>query len=172
DRVHFFASIDVQHRETPSTAIAASAQQIGSDTTGGQDSVGVGIRQVTADRVTDILRTVYGFDPGTWREFQVGNHDKNVFGKITAQLATNSQLEASYNFVDANQDNLIRNSAATGFRDGYELSNSGYNFRTRTNTAKAKWTTTVAGSYANELLLGYQRIRDKRALPSNVPLIF
>src|SRR5206468_744358 len=172
DRVHFFAAIDVQHRETPSTAIAASAQQIGSDTTGGQDSVGVGIRQATADRVTDILRTVYGLDAGTWRELQIGNPDKNIFGKLTAQLGTNSQLEASYNFVDANQDNRTRKSTATGVRDGYQLSNSGYNFRTRTNTAKAKWTTTVAGSHANELLLGYQRIRDKRALASNVPLIF
>ena len=172
DRVHFFAAIDVQHRETPSTAIAASAQQIGSDTTGGKDSVGVGIRQATADTVASILRNVYGFDAGTWRALQIGNPDKNIFGKLTAQLGTNSQLEASYNFVDANQDNLIRNSTATGFRDGYELSNSGYNFRTRTNTAKAKWTSTIAGNNSNELLFGYQRIRDKRALPNTVPLIF
>src|SRR5437879_2248197 len=170
DRLHFFASLDVQHRETP-----WAGQQIGSDTTGGKDSVGVGIRQRTADTVAALLRTYglpYGFVPGTWQAPTLGNPDKNIFGKLTAQLGTNSQLEASYNFVDANQDNLTRNSTATGFRDGYQLSNSGYNFRTRTNTAKAKWTTTVAGSYANELLLGYQRIRDKRALPSNVPLIF
>src|SRR5947207_7536081 len=170
DRLHFFASVDVQHRETP-----WAGQQIGSDTTGGKDSVGVGIRQRTADTVAALLHTYglpYGFVPGTWQAPTLGNPDKNIFGKLTAQLGTNSQLEASYNFVDANQDNLTRNSTATGFRDGYQLSNSGYNFRTRTNTAKAKWTTTVAGSYANELLLGYQRIRDKRALPSNVPLIF
>jgi len=170
DRLHFFASVDVQHRETP-----WAGQQIGSDTTGGKDSVGVGIRQRTADTVAALLRTYglpYGFVPGTWQAPTLGNPDKNIFGKLTAQLGTNSQLEASYNFVDANQDNLTRSSTATGFRDGYQLSNSGYNFRTRTNTAKAKWTTTVAGSYANELLLGYQRIRDKRALPSNVPLIF
>jgi hypothetical protein len=172
DRAHFFASVDVQHRETPSTAIPGSAQQIGSDTTGGKDSIGVGIRQVTAETVESILRNVYGFDPGTWRVRQIGNPDKNIFGKITAQLGTNSQLEASYNFVDANQDNLIRNSTATGFRDGYQLSNSGYNFRTTTNTAKAKWTSTLAGNNSNELLLGYQRIRDKRALPNAVPLIF
>ena len=175
DRLHFFGSVDVQHRETPSTGVAASAQQIGSDTTGGLDSVGVGIRQVTADSVAQLLRDygqAFGFDPGTWQVASLGNPDKNIFGKLTAQLGTNSQLEASYNFVDANQDNLIRNSTATGFRDGYELSNSGYNFRTQTNTAKAKWNTAFAGRYANELLLGYQRIRDKRALASDVPLIF
>ena len=167
DRLHFFAAVDVQHREAP-----WAGQQIGSDTTGGRDSVGVGIRQVTADRVDSILRNVYGFDAGTWQAPTLGNPDKNIFGKLTAQLGTNSQLEASYNFVDANSDVLIRNSTATGFRDGYELSNSGYNFRTQTNTAKTKWTAAVAGHYSNELLLGYQRIRDKRALPNAVPLIF
>jgi hypothetical protein len=167
DRLHFFGSVDVQHREAP-----FFGQQIGSDTTGGLDSVGVGIRQRTADTVAALLRNLYGFDPGTWRAPTIGNPDKNIFGKLTAQLGTNSQLEASYNFVDANQDNLIRNSTATGFRDGYELSNSGYNFRTQTNTAKAKWTSTLKGNNSNELLLGYQRIRDKRALPNAVPLIF
>ena len=167
DRLHFFAAVDVQHREAP-----WAGQQIGSDTTGGRDSVGVGIRQVTADRVDSILRNVYGFDAGTWQAPTLGNPDKNIFGKLTAQLGTNSQLEASYNFVDANSDVLIRNSTATGFRDGYELSSSGYNFRTQTNTAKTKWTAAVAGHYSNELLLGYQRIRDKRALANAVPLIF
>src|SRR5438552_5112386 len=170
DRLHFFASVAVQHRETP-----WAGQQIGSDTTGGKDSVGVGIRQRTADTVAALLRTYglpYGFVPGTWQAPTLGNPDKNIFGKLTAQLGTNSQLEASYNFVDANSDVLIRNSTATGFRDGYELSSSGYNFRTQTNTAKTKWTAAVAGHYSNELLLGYQRIRDKRALPNAVPLIF
>ncbi len=38
DRLHFFASVDVQHREAPFVG-----QQIGSDPTGGNDSIGVGI---------------------------------------------------------------------------------------------------------------------------------
>src|SRR3989454_647261 len=167
DRVHFFLSGDLQHREAP-----FSGQQIGSDPTGGLDSIGVGITQATADRVTQILITNYGFDPGTWRAPTQGNPDKNFFGKITAQLGTSNELEVSNNFVDANTDVLIRNSTATGSRDGYQLSNSGYNFRSKTNTARAKWTATLASRFANELLVGYQRIRDKRELPNRVPLIF
>jgi len=167
DRVQFFLSGDLQHRQAPFTG-----QQIGTDPTGGLDSVGVGITQKTADRVTQILINNYGFDPGTWRAPTQGNPDKNFFGKITAQLGTSNQLELSNNFVDANTDVLIRNSTATGFRDGYQLSSSGYNFRSKTNTARAKWTATLASRFANELLVGYQRIRDKRELPNRVPLIF
>src|SRR3989441_3251071 len=152
DRVHFFLSGDLQHREAP-----FSGQQIGSDPTGGLDSIGVGITQATADRVTQILINNYGFDPGTWRAPTQGNPDKNFFGKITAQLGTNNELEVSNNFVDANTDVLIRNSTATGSRDGYQLSNSGYSFRSKTNTARAKWTATLASRFANELLVRYER---------------
>src|SRR2546426_6940466 len=94
-----------------------------------------------------------------------GIRDYKVTGVQTCALPI-------YNFVDANTDVLIRNSTATGSRDGYQLSNSGYNFRSKTNTARAKWTATLASRFANELLVGYQRIRDKRELPNRVPLIF
>ena len=39
-------------------------------------------------------------------------------------------------------------------------------------TGSSKLTSTIADRYSNELLLGYQRIRDKRNLPNQVPLIF
>src|SRR5437667_6475709 len=45
DRLHFLAAVGVPHREAP-----WAGQQVGSGTAGGRDSVGVGIRQVTADR--------------------------------------------------------------------------------------------------------------------------
>src|SRR3989442_1420452 len=143
-----------------------------SGTPGGLDSVGVGIRQRTADTIATILSKLYGFDAGTWRAPTQGNPDKNIFGKLTAQLGTNSQLELSNNYVDATTDVLIRNSTATGLRHGDQLSNSGYFFGTTTNTSRANWTANVTSRYSNELLLGYQRIRDKRNLPNAVPLIF
>jgi carboxypeptidase family protein/TonB-dependent receptor-like protein len=166
DRVRFFGATDLQSRNAP-----FSGQQIGSNPAGGLDSVGVGITQATADSVQAILRRAYGFDPGSWQSPTLGNPDHNYFGKINAQLAPNSQLELSHNWVDASQDNLIHNSTQTGFRDGYQLSNSGYQFGTITHTTRAKLTQQLSSVYSNELLLGYQTIRDKRQLPNRVPLI-
>ena len=57
DRLQFFGSVDVQHRVAPFTGAV-----IGSDTTGGADSVGIGIRYATATRVQQILLTQYGLD--------------------------------------------------------------------------------------------------------------
>ena len=166
DKALFFGSVDIQARGAPFTG-----QSIGSDSAGGLDSVNVGIRAATADSVTHVLQQQYGFNAGTFQSPTIGNPDKNIFGKLSLQLAENSQVELSYNHVNATQDNLTHNSTATGFRDGYQLSNSGYLFTTHTNTARGKWTV-QAGRLSNEMIAGYQRIRDKRQLPNDVPLIF
>jgi hypothetical protein len=169
DRVQFFLSGDLQARANP-----FGGQAIRTDTTGGADSVGVGIRRVTAERVADILRNnpAYAFDPGSFLNPTIENPDRNFFGKLTTQLATNSQLELSYNYVKASSDVLIRNSTATGFRDGYQLGNSGYVQANITNTVRGKITTQLSGGLSNELLIGHNRIRDHREIANRVPLIF
>ncbi len=167
DKLHYFVAADLKARNAPFGGIT-----IGPDTTGGLDSAGVGIRQVTADRVRQILQTQYGFDPGSWEAPTLNQPDANVFGKLTMQLRANSQLELSHNFVRATDDNLIRNPTATGFRDGYELANSGYVFQSVTNTTRAKWNAAFGTRLSNEMILGYQTVRDHRELPNRVPLIF
>ncbi|HTR21152.1 MAG TPA: TonB-dependent receptor [Gemmatimonadales bacterium] len=173
DRLHFFVSGDFQTRGLPSTSLAPPTSiTIGDDTTGGADSVGVGIRRATADTVQKILQNKYGFDPGNYKAVSLNNPDANVFVKLTGTLATNSRLEVSYNYVNANSDNLTRNPTQTGFRDGYQLSQSGYNIASTTNTVRAIWTAQFGAKYSNELITGYQRVRDNRVLPNDVPLIF
>ena len=167
DRLHFFFVTEVQAREAP-----FSGTSINADTTNGQDSLGVGIRRYTAERVQQIAQSVYNFDPGTWDRPLLDNPDRNIFVKLNAQLATNSQVEVSYNDVNAADDNLTRLPSATGQRDGYQLSLSGYDFTTKTKTLRGKWTTPVGNSLNNELLVAYQTIRDIRELPNDVPLIF
>jgi len=169
DRLQFFVTADLQSRANP-----FGGQAIGADTTGGADSANIGIRRTTAERVAEILRTnpAYGFDPGTFLAPTIENPDRNFFGKLTTQLATNSQLELTYNYVKASSDVLIRNSTATGSRDGYELSNSGYVQANVTNTVRGKVTTQTSGGMSNELLVGYNRIRDHREIANRVPLIF
>jgi len=104
DRVHFFVATDLQSRAAPFNGLT-----IGPNAAGGLDSVGIGIRQVTADSVRHVVTRNFGFDPGTWSAPTLSFPDHNVFGKITAQLATNSTLELSQNVVWASSDNLIHN---------------------------------------------------------------
>ncbi|HEU5170041.1 MAG TPA: carboxypeptidase regulatory-like domain-containing protein, partial [Gemmatimonadales bacterium] len=168
DRVHFFAALDVQEQDAP-----WGGQQIGPDPTNGADSLGIGITQATATRVQEIVQQQYGFDPGDWRQPTLGQPDRDVFGKVTAQLATNSQLEVTYNNVDADRERITRDAlrAAAQDRDGYQLSLSGWTQASSTNTVRGKLLNVFGGKWNNELLVGYQRIRDKRDQAVNVGLI-
>ena len=89
DRVHFFAAVDVQEQDAP-----FGGQQIGPDPTNGADSLGIGITQLTATRVQEIVRDQYGFDPGDWRQPTLGQPDRNLFGKVTAQLGREQPARA------------------------------------------------------------------------------
>jgi carboxypeptidase family protein len=167
DRLQFFGSVDLQHRVAPFTGLV-----IGSNPVGGADSLGIGITYATATRVQQILSSKYGFDPGGVGAPDIRNPDKNIFAKLNGELSPNHHAELSYNYVDASQDVLTHNPTATGFRDGYQLSSSGYLFSTTTNTLRGKISSTLPRGASNELLLGYQRIRDHRDLPNRASLIF
>src|SRR5437762_6151491 len=168
NRVQFFGSVDIQHRVAP-----FSGAVIGTDTTGGADSLGIGIRYTTVTRVQQILQSQYGLNPGSFTAPNIRNPDKNIFAKLNGEISPNHHAELSYNYVDASSDVLTHSTAnATSFRDGYQLSNSGYVFATSTNTLRGKLASTLSHGASNELLVGYQKIRDHRDIASNAPLIF
>ncbi|MBI4503187.1 MAG: carboxypeptidase regulatory-like domain-containing protein [Gemmatimonadetes bacterium] len=169
DKAQFFVSGDFQDRGTP-----FSGTTIGSDTTGGKDSLNIGIRRVTAEAIAAAVQSKLGFDPGTWDRPNLNNPDRNVFAKLTAQAGSSGQVELSTNYVKANNDVLARTSVVNQSSlssTGYQLSNSGYTIANTTSTTRAKWTAPIAGS-SNELLLGYSRIRDHRETVTDIPLIF
>ena len=80
DRVAFFVNAGLARRENPQLV-----PEIGADTTGGRDSLGIGIRHPSVARFQNILRTQYGVNPGSFsagaNEFPV----RNLFAKVTAK---------------------------------------------------------------------------------------
>jgi outer membrane receptor protein involved in Fe transport len=158
NKLQFFGSADIQ-----------SSQQAFFGLEAGEPSLG--ISKVFADRVQSIIVSKYGFDPGgTAPPANLDRPDKNLFGKLTWQAGGSSQLELSYNYVKASQDNFGRSAFTQDFRDGWQLNNSGFKIANTTNTGRAKFSS-LLGSANLEVLLGYQTIRDARKIPNNVPLI-
>ncbi|HET9604901.1 MAG TPA: carboxypeptidase regulatory-like domain-containing protein [Gemmatimonadales bacterium] len=170
DKLQFFLSADLQ---SSSSSFSSSNQLTGDDAT---DIANVGFTLQDAQDFRDVLVNQYGFgDPGDGTAPPIENPDNNLFGKLSWQIAPNSRLEISHNWVDASQDQLIRNPTSPRFssrlRDGYQLSNSGYGQANRTNTTRLKWTTTFGDNFANEFLSGGQWIRDHREIANELPLI-
>ena len=168
DRLHFFASGDFRHDARP----FASAIQC-SGTCAPTDTAGVGITGARFDSVRNILKSLpNGFDPGTFGAPTIPNPETNLFGKLSYELGTNSHVEVSGIFVNANRLNLIHQyTAPFNGRDGYQLSNSGYNFTDHTRTARGKWTAQLSSQLSNELIAAYSSISDVRVLPNKAPLI-
>lgn len=158
DKAHFFVAGDFQDRSTPFFGLEAGEPE-------------TGISVATAERVAGILRTNYGFDPGGVAAPVLAQPDNNLFAKVSWQVADNHLLEISNNYVKTSDDNFARTTRNRVDRDGWMLSNSGYQFQSKTNSTRFKLTSTI-GNGSNELLIAYQTVRDRRASNNNnVPLI-
>jgi hypothetical protein len=170
DKVHFFAAVDLQQRDA---AFSSAFNLTGNDAA---DLANTGFTTATVDRFGSILANTYAItSAGDGSSPELAGPTKNVFGKLTFNTGESSVLDLSYNYSDADRDILIRNPtgvALTGrMRDGWELSNSGYTQSGKVHTGRARWLAEFGAGMSNEFLLGYSVVRDKRALPAEVPLI-
>ena len=171
DLAHFFVSVDLQSKSSP---FGSKFNMTG----GPSDAANAGITSADVDRFKTALAAKGMSDPGSFLAPNIGNPDRNVFAKITTSAIPNSDLEVSYNFVNANSDVITRapftgeTTNAGGLRDGYQLTNADYFFQDYTNTGRAKLTTNWdEGRLSNELLGSFSTIRDARTTPTNFPLV-
>jgi outer membrane receptor protein involved in Fe transport len=142
DRAAFFVDAGIQRRVFPE-----AAPLIGTDTTGGADSAGVGVRYASAIRFGDILRNVYGVEPGDFGAFPLQIPAGNLFGKVTLQLDVNSRLEVSHTYSHS----FPRIAYDRAF-DFYSLTSSVFGLPVTTNATRLTWTAGFGSRYANELV--------------------
>jgi len=93
-RAYFFLAGDIRRTIAPREAVL-----IGSDTTGGADSAGVGIRYPSVVRFQQILKDVYGLDAGENIRRSNNSAGGHLFAKLTVPLGVNQRLEISHDFM-------------------------------------------------------------------------
>jgi Carboxypeptidase regulatory-like domain/TonB dependent receptor len=155
DRVALFVNAALRDEVLPQAVPAPR-----SDTTGGADSAGVGIRYESLARFRDVLLG-YGVDPGTFTAGALRSPSRNLFTKVTAQLGVNSHLGVSHNYGHGNARD------ETGDRDYgfYFLSSSGSENPETINATRLTWTAAFGARFANELILA--RVDDRRTCLPN-----
>jgi hypothetical protein len=160
DRGAFFLDLGLQRDLIPQ-----SVPGIRSDTIGGADSAGVGIRYASAVRFQEILRDNYGVDAGSFAAAPVRQPSRNVFAKVTLQPAVNNRLELSYNYGHGNPE-------FPGFRaayDYYALTSNGNELPGTINAGRLTWTVALGSRLSNELNLAYLRVRERERCLSSSP---
>jgi Carboxypeptidase regulatory-like domain len=137
DRVAFFADVGVQR------FVGARGLSVGTDTTGGADSVDFGVRRADLVRFRDILRSTYQVDPGSFGAAGPHNPSWNALGKITLWPALNHRIELSHNHSEGTLD---------GGYDALQLSSNAKIEPATFNDSRATWTA-AGGGLSNELTL-------------------
>ncbi len=143
DRISFFLSASLQR------AANLRPLSIGTDTIGGADSLGLGVRRATAVRFQDILRNTYHVDPGTIEQTAPENPSGSAFAKVTMWPALNQRIELSHNYARASGRHPGGSS-----EDFYALSSRGIEDLSTVNATRLTWTMSGGGRLANELTLG------------------
>jgi hypothetical protein len=143
NRAFAFTNLEWGRRETPAgwSVDGSSGQAFG--------------RQTEVQRVLDIARTRYGYNPGGLGEHARNTNNNKVFVRGDLNLGRR-QLTVRHNYIDAFNDVGTPSFSRFIFPDQF------YRFNSQTNSTVGQLNSTV-GSLFNEFRTSYQRIRDFRA---------
>jgi outer membrane receptor protein involved in Fe transport len=112
--------------------------------------------QAQADQISAILAS-RGFTTGGYGPYTTKQPSDKIFARFDFNLSENQKLSVHYNYVNAKEDILGDRSGNYFSFDSYL-----YQFRNETNNFVGQLNSTFGNNMANELILGYTTIRDKR----------
>lgn len=119
--------------------------------------------QAEAQRLLDIARARYGYDPGNTDEFIRDTNNNKVFARADFNVRR-SQLTVRHNYVDAFNDVGGQSNVTYKFPDNFFRQHS------KTNSTVGQLNSNF-GSSVNEFRLTYQRIRDFRSFDARFPAV-
>jgi len=150
-KLFYFGNVEIGRKSTPAGAsISGSGVNFG--------------RTAEVDRFLDILKTKYGYDPGSKDEFTRTTNNNKVFVRADMNLSPKHQLTIRHNYVKGMNDIGSPNVSLYIFPDNF------YRMNSTTNSSVGQLNSNF-GTVFNEFRVAYSRIRDFRDNP-NAPKPF
>lgn len=110
-----------------------------------------------AQTITSTLQSRYGYDAGTSGAIDSKTQNNKLFARLDWNINAKNQLTLRHNYIKAFDDNISR--STTQFRFG----NNAYRFNNNQNVSVLELRSSISPSVSNNLIVGYQRIRDFRS---------
>ena len=148
DRLFFFLSGEINRKDAP-TGVSA-----------GGDTPVQFVNAAQAARVADVLRTRYNFEAGTLNDIQIATVSDSYFARMDWNAGSNNQVTLRHNYVDAGRDVPGTRTAAR-----FTFPTSQYQQADETNSTVLQVNSIFGANAYNEARIGYQTIRDQRAVP-------
>ncbi|WP_276499110.1 TonB-dependent receptor [Pontibacter litorisediminis] len=114
------------------------------------------IPSATVQQLADYVMDTYGYDVGSFGAIDRKTESNKIFARLDWNINDNHQFTIRHNFVDAFDDNISRS------RNFVRLGNNAYQFTSVTNSTVAELNSRFGNNIANNLIVGYSRIRDSR----------
>lgn len=147
DKLFYFASVEQNRQDQPADWSITQEEE--------DHETGEFGHLAEAQRFTQILRDVYGYDPIGFGEFIRKTDSDNFFIRFDYNINSNHQLIARHNFVDSNNHSRERGNRDFEFADGF------YQIENETNSTVFQLNSTFGGM-VNEARLNYTTIKDRR----------
>jgi hypothetical protein len=114
-----------------------------------------------------VLINQYGYNPGALADYNLRTNSNLFFGRVDFNASDSTQVTVRYNYVDALSD-----VASTRNVNSYSFENSGYTITDKTNSIVGQVNSVFGADSFNQGRVGYQTIRDSRALPAKFPSVY
>jgi hypothetical protein len=144
DRIHFFVAPEFQRRYEPAVGPYL-----------GQRAQGFPVAEGDVDRFTSILNG-YGIDAGSAGPARNANPLRNIFARVDFAPSVNNRLVLRHNYGRAEDDILARDASLI------RLTSNSHAFTSVKGSTVAQLYTSFESGAGNELIVSYNRIRDRR----------
>jgi len=167
DKLFFFANYETERRSDPGTQYSASVN----------GSTGPNVSQVQAsdlDQLKSFLMSNYGYDPGSYQNYQLASNSDKATVKIDWNISTKHKFTIKYNFLNSLRDVPPSGSGSVGGSIGRSPSQFGlpflgnyYRINNNLNSYIAELNSTFGNNIANKFQIGYSEFRDFRQTPTS-----
>ena len=115
-----------------------------------------------------VLINQYGYNPGGLGDYNQRTNSDLLFGRLDVNATDSNQVTFRYNYVNALQDVNSQNRNSTA----YTFETAGYTITDKTNSGVLQVNSVFGKDSFNQGRVGYQTIRDVRAVPVQFPSIY
>jgi hypothetical protein len=114
-----------------------------------------------------VLTNQYHYNPGGLADYPTKAKSNLAFGRLDFNANDSNQVTVRYNYVDASNDiSSPRN------QNTYSFETAGYTITDKTNSIVGQVNSVFGADSFNQGRVGYQTIRDSRALPVSFPAVY
>ncbi|UYZ63442.1 TonB-dependent receptor [Hymenobacter weizhouensis] len=172
NKLFFFANAELTRREDPGLTFRPAQSAAEAEAAlNGQVS---GVSRVLESDLAAIrqrLIDVYGYDPGTYRDFVYRTRDNKVLVKLDWNINPSNTFSLRYNYLKSSREQgphpiAIAPSSRVQGVNTLQYSNSGYTINNNLNSVVGELNSRFGEKWSNKAQLSFSAFRDFRDLPS------